>query len=435
MRPARLAWLGATLALGAWACVEKIAAPGECPAFCPGGSIQTVDTILRMHLARDSAYRGYAFAHRAGAMVVADVPGVVDSRAILATAALGPLLVLAGDTNSDPIVGSDSLKLTLTIIRRDTAARDLTLRFYRLPRTLDSATTFAGVAAPFGAAPLRSVNLDSLLAKVDSFDVMTGDSIGVDSTTGDAIRVDTARATRFIAVTAKFDSLQAPYVAADSGMLGIGVRIGAATPTSIAVGTREAGLSPSLTWFVAVDSITATDTTRVHKSFPFPFVLFDSYVFEPAAAPLDSTLAVGGVPSARSLLRVSLPRVIRDSSQVIRGTLILVPAVAARGAPGDSFVVEAYTVAVDFGAKSPLDVRHRPDTALIRIGAADTVRIEMTNLLQFWAADTLAPTALVLRSREEGANLAEIRFYPSAAAAYRPALRLTYARRFPFGVR
>jgi hypothetical protein len=433
MRPARLAWLGATLALGAWACVEKIAAPGECPAFCPSGSIQMVDTVLRMELARDSAYRGYVFAHRAGAMYVADVPGVVDSRGILATGSLGPLLVLAGDTNSDPIVGSDSLKVTLTITRRDTAARDLMLRFYGLPRTLDSVTTFADVAAPFGAAPLRSVNLDSLLAKVKSIDSTTGDSVGVDSTTGDAIRV--ARASRLVAVTVKFDSLQAPYPAADSGRLGIGVRIGAATPTSLAVGTREAGLSPSLTWFVAVDSITATDTTRVHKPFLLPFVPFDSYVFDPPAAPLDSTLAVGGVPSARSLLRVSLPRAIRDSSQVIRGTLILVPALAARGVPGDSFVVEAYTVAADFGAKSPLDVRHRPDTALIRIGAADTVRIEVTNLLQFWAADTLAPTALVLRPREEGATLAEIRFYPSAAAAYRPALRLTYARRFPFGAR
>jgi hypothetical protein len=432
MRPARLAWLGATLALGAWACVEKIAAPGECPAFCPSGSIQMVDTVLRMELARDSAYRGYVFAHRAGAMYVADVPGVVDSRGILATGSLGPLLVLAGDTNSDPIVGSDSLKVTLTITRRDTAARDLMLRFYGLPRTLDSATTFADVAASFGAPPLRSVNLDSLLAKVDSIDATTGDSIGVDSTTGDAIRVDTARASRFIAVTVKFDSLQAPYVAADSGRLGIGVRISAATPTRIAVG--KGLLAARLTWFVKVDSITATDTTQIQKSFPNGAV-FDSFVFDPSAAALDSTLAVGGVPSARSLLRVSLPRAIRDSSQVIRGTLILVPAVAARGAPGDSFVVEAYTVVADFGAKSPLDVRHRPDTALIRIGATDTVRIEVTNLLQFWAADTLAPTALVLRSTEEGANLAEIRFYPSAAAAYRPALRLTYARRFPFGAR
>jgi len=40
----------------------------------------------------------------------------------------------------------------------------------------------------------------------------------------------------------------------------------------------------------------------------------------------------------------------------------------------------------------------------------------------------------MLRSQEEGGHAGEIRFYPSAAAAYRPALRITYARRFPFGM-
>ncbi len=67
------------------------------------------------------------------------------------------------------------------------------------------------------------------------------------------------------------------------------------------------------------------------------------------------------------------------------------------------------------------------------MGAKDTVRIEVTNLVQFWVSDTLAPTALMLRPRNEAGSPAEVRFYPSAAAASRPSLRLTYARRFPFG--
>src|SRR5947207_6255077 len=40
---------------------------------------------------------------------------------------------------------------------------------------------------------------------------------------------------------------------------------------------------------------------------------------------LFRSLAVGGVPSARSILRIAFPRFIRDSSQIIRGTLTLVP--------------------------------------------------------------------------------------------------------------
>lgn len=407
------------------ACVERATAPGVCPEFCPSGSIQMVDTLLPTNIVGDSAFRGYVEAHNAAAMVGSSVPGVVDSRAIFAPGPVGPRVLLAGDTLSDSIVASDSLRLSLIITRRDTVAHNLTLRFYRLPRTLDSTTTFADLAGPFAAAPLRVVNLDTLLAKTGGVDSATGDSIGVDATTGR------------VALRVKFDSLQAAYSAADSGRLGFGISVSADVPTSVGISTRDnPGVGgPAVSWYVTVDSITATDTTRIHRLLPPVGVTFDSFVFNPPAAPLDSTLAVGGVPSARSLLRVNLPRAIRDSAQIIRGTLILVPAFAARGAPSDSFVVEAHTVLADFGAKSPIALdAARIDTTLIRIGASDTVRIEMTNLLQFWIADTSVVTALMLRSRDEGANLAEVRFYPSAAAAYRPTLRLTYARRFPFGV-
>src|SRR5688572_31688554 len=47
-----------------------------------------------------------------------------------------------------------------------------------------------------------------------------------------------------------------------SGKLGIGVRVSApaATPPSIQIGTGEGLQGGSLTWFVTVDSTTATDT-------------------------------------------------------------------------------------------------------------------------------------------------------------------------------
>ncbi len=141
---------------------------------------------------------------------------------------------------------------------------------------------------------------------------------------------------------------------------------------------------------------------------------------------------MGGVPSARSLLRVTFPKVIRDSSQIIRATLFLVPAVPARGAPADSFVIEARTVLADFGGKSPIDGR-LGDTTVIHVGATDTVKIEVTNLLQLWAADSTHPTAILLRAQAEAQFLGEIRFYPSIAPAFRPTLQVTFVRAFPFG--
>src|SRR5204862_206527 len=86
----------------------------------------------------------------------------------------------------------------------------------------------------------------------------------------------------------------------------------------------------------------------------------------------------------------------RDSSQIIRGTLFLVPAVAARGAPADSFVMEARTVLADFGRKSPIDAR-LDDPIVIHPGATDTIKIEVTSMLQLWAADTTHPTVFLLR--------------------------------------
>ena len=422
MRALRAAWLAATLGAAAAACVDRATSPATCPEFCPSGAIDVVDAVLGTSITRDSAFRGYVFPYHAVAMTATDAPGAMDSRAILRTSALASGLVLnSGDTTTSPLVGADSMKLTLTITRRDTAAHNLTLKLYRLPITIDSTTTFADVQSAF-ADSLRAVNVDALLAKPG----------GVDSATGDQAAIDTT--TKFLKVTLKLDSLQAPYVPGDSGKLGIGVRVGADAPTSVTFCTRENACGAAVAWFVKVDSIKGTDTTLIHKQLA-AVTLFDNFVFDPPNPPLDSTLAVGGAPSARSILRVTLPRAIRDSSQIIRATLILVPAVPVKGAPSDSFVVEAHTVLADFGAKSPLVLdATRTDTTFVRVGATDTVRIEVTNLLQFWTSDSTRPEVMMLRSQEEGGHAGEIRFYPSAAAAYRPALRITYARRFPFGM-
>ncbi len=229
-------------------------------------------------------------------------------------------------------------------------------------------------------------------------------------------------------VLLKLDPTQAQYVAVDSGKVAYGIRVSADSLASIALGKGDIG--PLLQWYLVVDSL-GTDVKRTPALRSTPVATF---VFDPPPAPIDTTLAVGGVPSARSFLRVAFPRAIRDSAQILRGTLVLIPAVAARGAPVDSFVVEAHAVLADFGAKSPLalDVT-RTDTTIIHVDSLNSVEIEVTNLLQFWQRDTTQATTLAVRAKYEGADFAEVRFYPSSAVAYRPALHVTYVPRFPFG--
>jgi hypothetical protein len=259
------------------------------------------------------------------------------------------------------------------------------------------------------------VNIDTLLAQPGRKDAVTGDSIVVDTVN------------HRLVLSLKLDTAAARYVGTDSGTVAYGIRIAADTLASIAFGKDAFG--PALQWYLRVDSL---GTPVARKPSPLGARLA-SFVFAPPPALLDSTLAVGGVPSARSLLRVDVPKVIRDSSQIIRATLFLVPAVPARGAPADSFVIEARTVFADFGAKSPIDLR-LGDTTVIHVGATDTVKIEVTNLMQLWAGDSTHPTVLVLRPEREAQFFGEIRFYPSVATAFRPTLQVTFVRRFPFGV-
>jgi len=409
----RLVLIGAVLA--AAACVERVAAPGNCPDYCPSGQLEIVDTVLVNDVARDTAFRGYVPASHSTLLLAADLPGFVDGRPIFRINGLGARRgISTTDTTTGAILGADSARLQIVISRRDTAAHNLILRLFRLPKTIDSTTTFADLTGPFTDSLVRTLNVDTLIAQTGHKDTVTGDSVVVDSLN------------HTLVFSIKLDTAQARYIPTDSGTVAYGLRISADTLASIAIGKGNV----SLQWWLRVDSLGATVARK-------PGVLgspFSSFVFDPPAPPLDSTLAVGGVPSARTLLRVAFPRFIRDSSQVIRGTLVLIPSSPVGGTPADSFVMEARTVLADFGAKSPFDAR-LSDTTVIHPGVSDTIAVEVTNLLQLWAADSTRPTTIMLRAVAEAQSFAEARFYPSVAQGFRPFLRVTYVRRFPFGER
>ena len=141
-RPARLLIAG----LLAAACVEDVSAPGQCPDYCPGGQITVIDTVLRTVIAGDSAFRGYVTPAEAASLLLADLPGIVDSRGIFFTVAQSARIPYSpNDTSTGGIIAVDSAYMKILIVRRDTAAHNLTLRLYRLPLTLDSSTTFGAV--------------------------------------------------------------------------------------------------------------------------------------------------------------------------------------------------------------------------------------------------------------------------------------------------
>jgi hypothetical protein len=422
----RLTRLALLLALTA--CTEQATAPGVCPDFCPGGQIGVVDTIFTDMIERDTAFSGYVEASGGEVMAIADVPGAVDSRAIFRMNAM-PTSIVLHDTTTSPIV-VDSARLQIQILHRDTSATNLWLKLYRLPLAIDSTTTFAQVIPPFTDSIVDSVNVNALLSAPKIGDSATvhiwGDTIQTDS----AGHVLLVGADSSLILYTDLDTAQARFVAADSGKVAFGYRVSPDSANTIALGTSDNGRGPRLTWFFNFLDSTSTKKDSSLSRGP----IFDTFVFNPPTPAIDSNLAIGGAPAARSLLRVKIPTLLRDSADVVRATLILVPVGPVPGAPADSFTILARAVIADLGAKSPLSTnRDFFGTHVVHLNAADTLRMELTDLVRSWALDSTLASALMLGQAPEGASYTQIRFYSTRAPAFRPTLHITFVRRYAFG--
>src|SRR5207247_10524100 len=114
----------------ACACVARLPAPGHCPGdFCPSGQITVVDTLLTSNISRDSSYRGYVLAYQSALMLAAHLPGATDTldgRPIFRINGYGAhLRISTADTSTGLILGADSARLQVYVVRRDTATHNL----------------------------------------------------------------------------------------------------------------------------------------------------------------------------------------------------------------------------------------------------------------------------------------------------------------------
>jgi hypothetical protein len=253
----------------------------------------------------------------------------------------------------------------------------------------------------------------------------------------------------------------------------LGVVVTADNRPTLLLASADLGLGLGASWFYRVDSsgtllrpdsifYKCGDSSKpcTKPSHPPDSVLagtnFDSFLYTAPALPPDSNLLIGGIPSQRALLRIKFPKQIRDSAQVLRAELFLIPTPAAPVVTGDSLVIVVNRVFADFGLKSPIDA----DTAIQGISKpfagnpSDTVRIELTPLFRAWVSDTTLPTTVAVRlmslrrflpsttglvdttgasSSLEGSTFTTLRFYSSRTAAFRPVVKLTYVPHIKLG--
>jgi hypothetical protein len=395
-------WLAAFVALAAatTACQEELTAPAACPELCPGGEARVFDTVLTPLPGSDTSYTGYVLRHRAGSMQVSNGLPAAEARAIYK---FGARLdsVPVQDTNRAYVV--DSAQISLNLIRRDTLLNGLKLYLYRIdPQTVDTLATFASVTSQL--VPTAII-----------------DSITVSDTLNSGLVRTTLRGADLAKVALPVEG---------DGVLAMGVSMAAAQPSGVRLGAQFAQTGPTFVSYVTVD---VPDTTLQKQALTVQ-PTFNTYVLASPQVPDADLLTVGGEPSSRALLRFDLPEPIEDSATIVRATLELLPVAPILGLATDPPLLEARGLFADLGAKSPVvttDPRFIVSNA-ISIGNADTVRLDVTSIVQLWQSVDERPEALFLALLPEAATFSRTVFGSTRAGPGAPRLRITYLKPFPF---
>jgi hypothetical protein len=389
----------AALALGIASCQEDLTAPGDCPGLCPSDNLVVADTVLDAVL--DTTYTGFVQAGEGSSILIAN-GGAGEQMIGLARFARRGDSITVRDTAFPFVV--DSVILGVTLERRDPAVTGLALDVFQLPATVavDTATTYAEVEAAL--VPER------LVASVPIAD---------DFRSG-ALRV----------LLAGPDLARIVFTPADTNVLRLAYRLSAAQPTGVALASSAIGLpGPSFVSWVRV----ARPDTTVQQGLP-RIVTFDGYVDQtPMPAPPPDLISVGGIPSSRAILRFNLPARLRDSAQIIRATLQLVPVGPVAGLPVDSALLDVRGIFSDLGPKSPrISTESLLLAELLQVGSADTVFVEVTSIARLWNSVTRPPTAFFLAMRPEASTFAFVQFGSSRTPGAVPTLHLTYALPYRF---
>jgi hypothetical protein len=408
-------WAGGVVLLVAAiaACQEQLTQPADCPALCPGGTSEVFDTVVSAVQDRDSSFpalkdsaSGYIGRGNGTALLVSNGFAPSEDRAVYRFAARAGAVVLRDTLRTYTV---DSVLLSMTLTARDTLVNGLKIYLYRLPQpeTVDSTRTFA--------------DIDPLLTGVNLIDsIAVPDSVNAGAITTMLRGADVAK----LGLAPGGDSV-----------LAVGLRIAAESPTGIRVGALASNTAANYTSYLTLD---VPDTGVARKQSMNRTTAFNTFVTQNPLVPDDTLLTVGGEPSSRALLRFGLSKEFLDSSTIVRATLELTPVRPILGLPTDPSALQTIAVVGDLGAKSPLtaDVTFILQDTLPAV-QSDTVRLEVTRIVQLWQSSRERPQSMFLRLLPEGATFARAVFHSTRShvpegTLVAPRLRITYQRFFPF---
>lgn len=384
------------LAVGlAVACQENLTAPADCPSLCPGGQLAVHDTVISPIAGADSSFTGYVSTGVGVSLLASN--GLLGNTVLPVIRFLPmPDSLLVSDTNRAYTV--DSAAFTFSLAARDTTQGGLRFLLYRLPATVDSAVTYAQVAAE-----LTPANLVDTIAVADT--LATGQL-------------------RTVLSGSDLSRIAIPDSA--GGVLALALVLDAPQPTGARLVSLAGGSGPVFVRYVTAD---VADTTLQHQVIT-RVPAFNTFVEQNPPAVDPDLLTVGGAPSSRAFLRFALPPVLDDSAHLLRVTLELTLAQPVGALPGDTALVVARDVLGELGRKSPLYF-NLESTAQVD-NAQDSISIDVTSLVKNWQTSSGVPEVLVLSLRPEAASFSRPVFYSTRSPVGQPRLRVSYTLSFPF---
>lgn len=379
--------------MGLLGCTEDFTTPGSCPQTCPGGNIVIRDTVIDAVVGGDSSYFGY-IAPGEGTGLLVSTAEPADQYLTAMRFGAFPDSVRIGDTLHAFVI--DSVAISLGVLARDPNATGIALQVYRAPATIDSGVTFADVAGYIVPATF----LDSIVVP----DTLANGNLQIVFSGADLVKVAIPEA--------------------DSGVMALAVSVTSDSATGVELGsTTAASFLPKVTWYISVPEVDSTKQPAPIQRVP----TYDTYVQQnPPIQDLD-VLQVGGAPSARFIVRFSIPDSVLIGVEILRAELLLTPTVPIAGVPGIGTTITARGVLSDQGGKSPL-VPLITTTTAVTVGSADSVTLEVIELVRTWQIiqGTRPAQAFFLSLQPEASSFTVPVFASTRSPSGAPRLRLTY---------
>jgi len=420
-----LAAIVATVSIAA--CSEKLEGGKTCPLLCPEQAISLRDTTVDA-VVIDTTIVGLPPIGSEQYLMLASHGDTLESRAIVRFDTIPQSFSASGGADST-ITAVDSAMLVTPIAKPDSAHRPsgpVTIEVYDVDTgdTTSTATdTSASVLAPLftpnrliGSQTFRPESLTDTLRIPISTDTVLNRIVS-----GKRLRVG------FRLVTAASH--------------GYDLRIGS-TQNGLAVTLR---IKPSLDTAVTPLTVSPLSSTPVNQSFLSGPLADYTVVLKGLTTSPQTLIAVGGVPSRRSLLRFDVPSHIVDSTTIVRAALVLTQVPNRRVDARDSIWIFPNAILAAPAVSNPSTLlqfvgpngQFGLDSLLLAPGDSGQRAFELVGLARTWRGNTTtaSPRAIALRSGLEGSAPGEIDFFSTKGpVALRPRLRITYVPQTSFGI-